>query len=100
MKDVYRKIHFGLFRKPLIEISEDSFYFNGKTYSLLDVKEVRVAGGRGSPKLLGIELSDGKEILVNSGALELNGKKYRNGFSSGTNDAFEKLKSYFTTTHT
>jgi len=64
-------------------------------YSLSDVKEVRITGGHGSPKLLGVDLSDGKKMLVNSGALELNGKKYRNGFTSGTNDAFEKLKSYF-----
>ncbi len=98
MKDIYRKVHFGLFCKPLLEITDEEFHFDGKTYSLSDVKEVRVAGGHGSPKLLGIDLSDGKKILVNSGALELNGKKYRNGFTSGTNDAFEKLKSYFTNT--
>jgi hypothetical protein len=96
MNDIYRKIHFGLFAKPLLEISGDGFHFEGKVYSLSEVKEMRIAGGNGSPKLLAIVLSDGKRILVNSGALELNGKKYRNGFASGTNDAFEKLKSYFT----
>jgi hypothetical protein len=95
MKDIYRKVHLGFFRKPLIEVDSNGFFYDGKIYSLSDVKEVRLVGGNGSPKMLGIDLSDGKKILVNSGALELNGKKYRNGFTSGTNDAFEKLTSYF-----
>lgn len=95
MKDIYRKIHLGLFRKPLLEISDEGFHFDGKMYSLSDVTETRMAGGHGSPKLLAVVLSDRKKILINSGALELNGKKYRNGLTSGTNEAFEKLKSYF-----
>ncbi len=96
MGDVYRKVNFGFFRKPLIEITDDGFYYEGKLYSLSEVKEVRVFGGQGSPNLLGVDLFDGKKILVNSGALELNGKKYRNGFISGTNEAFERIKNYFT----
>ena len=95
MTDIYRKVHLGFFRKPLLEITEHGFIYEGKIYSLADISEVRLAGGNGSPKLLGIDLSDGKKVLINSGALELNGKKYNNGFISGTNDAFEKLKAYF-----
>lgn len=95
MTDLYRKVHLGFFRKPLLEITEHGFIYEGNTYSLADVREVRLAGGSGSPKLLGISLSDGKKILINSSTLELNGKKYNNGFISGTNDAFEKLKAYF-----
>ena len=95
MNDVYRKIHIGIFRKPLVEITDNGFLFEGKKYSLSEVKEIRHAGGHGSPSLLAVILSDGKKILVNSAALELNGKKYRNGFISGTNEAFEKIKSYF-----
>lgn len=96
MSDIYRKIHLGFFRKPLVEITPHRFIYKGKTYSLTDISEVRLAGGNGSPTLLGINLSDGDKILINSSALELNGKKYRNGFLSGTNEAFEKLKTYFT----
>lgn len=48
-------------------------------YSLSEVKEMRMAGGNGSPKLFAIVLSDGKKILVHLGVLELNGKRYRNG---------------------
>jgi hypothetical protein len=95
MTDIYRKVHLGFFRKPLLEITKHGFIYEGKTYSLADIGEVRLAGGNGSPKLLGISLSDGKKILINSSALELNGKKYKNGFMSGTNEAFEKLKAYF-----
>lgn len=98
MTDIYRKIHLGFFRKPLVEISEHGFVYEGKAYSLAEISEVRLAGGNGSPKLLGINLSDGKKIIINSSAIELNGKKYSNGFISGTNEAFEKLKSYFTNT--
>lgn len=95
MSDIYRKINLGFFRKPLVEVTDHGFVYKGKNYSLTDVTEVRLAGGSGSPKLLAVVLSDGNKILVNSGALELNGKKYRNGFASGTNEAFEKLKAYF-----
>ena len=95
MTDIYRKIHLGFFRKPLVEITDHGFIFEGKTYLLSQISEVRLAGGNGSPKLLGVILSDGKKILINSSALELNGKKYSNGFISGTNEAFEKLKAYF-----
>ncbi len=95
MSDVYRKIHMGIFRKPLVEITDNGFLFEGKKYSLSEVKEIRHAGGLGSPRLLTVVLSDGKKILVNSAALELNGKKHSNGFVSGTNEAFEKIKSYF-----
>lgn len=96
MTDIYRKIHLGFFRKPLLEISEHEFIYEGKAYSLAEISEIRLTGGNGSPKLLGIKLSDGKNILINSSALELNGKKYSNGFISGTNEAFEKIKAYFT----
>jgi hypothetical protein len=95
MTDIYRKIHLGFFRKPLVEITDHGFIYEGKTYSLSQISEVRLTGGNGSPKLLGVILSDGKKILVNSSALELNGKKYSNGFISGTNEALEKLKAYF-----
>ena len=95
MTDIYRKIHLGFFRKPLVEITDHGFIYEGKTYSLNNVTEFRLAGGNGSPKLLAVILSDGKKILINSSALELNGKKYSNGFISGTNEAFEKLKAYF-----
>lgn len=95
MTDIYRNVHLGFFRKPLLEISENNFIYEGKAYSLAEISEVRLAGGNGSPRLLGIKLSDGKNILINSSALELNGKKCRNGFISGTNEAFEKLKAYF-----
>ncbi len=95
MTDIYRKIHLGFFRKQLVEITDLGFIYEGKTYSLNDVTEFRLAGGNGSPKLLAVILSDGKKILINSSALELNGKKYSNGFISGTNEAFEKLKAYF-----
>lgn len=96
MSDIYRKIHFGFIRKPLLEISEHGFIYKDKLYSLTDITETRLAGGIGSGQLLGIILSDGNKILINSGALELNGKKYSNGFISGTNEAFERLKAYFT----
>lgn len=95
MTDIYCKIHLGFFRKPLVEITDHGFIYEGKAYSLNQITEVRLVGGNGSPKLLGINLSDGNKILINSSALELNGKKYSNGFISGTNEAFEKLKAYF-----
>lgn len=95
MTDIYRKIHLGFFRKPLVEITDHGFIYEGTTYSLSEISEVRLSGGNGSPRLLGINLSDGKKIIINSGAIELNGKKYSNGFLSGTNEAFEKLKTYF-----
>lgn len=44
---------------------------------------------------MGVDLNDGKKILVHSGVLELNGVRYKNGFMSGTNQAFEKLKAFF-----
>ncbi len=95
MTDIYRKIHLGFFRKPLVEITDHGFIHEVKTYSLSQITEVRLAGGNGSPKLLAVILFDGKKILIDSSALELNGKKYSNGFISGTNEAFEKLKAYF-----
>ncbi len=85
----------GVFSRPLLEISEEGFIYKGLSYSLSDVKEVRIVGGSGYPMQLGVDLHDGKKILVHSSVLELNGKKYKNGFISGTNEAFEKLKEYF-----
>ncbi len=98
MSDVYRSIHFGFVRKPLLEVYGEEFVVGRKKYSRLDVKEIRLAGGGGSPQVLAVVLSDGGRIMINSAALELNGKRYRNGFISGTNDAFEKLRNYFSRT--
>lgn len=95
MNNVYQRVHLGLFRKPLIEIIDTGFIYDGQTYTQAEITEIRLAGGNGSPRLLTVVLSDGKKISINSAALELNGKRYRNGFISGTNDAFEKIKTYF-----
>jgi len=44
---------------------------------------------------MGIHLTDGKKVLINAGAFELNGVKPKTGFFSGTNEVFEELRAYF-----
>lgn len=95
MDRIYSIRHLGLFSKPLLRVTNEGFYYKDKFYTLNDVEAVNVTDGFGQPQRLGVRLKGRKIILINAGALELNGKKARNGFFSGNNDIFEELKSYF-----
>ena len=44
MTDIYRKDSLRFFRKPLVEITDHGFIHEGKTYSLSQITEVRLAG--------------------------------------------------------
>ncbi|MCG8392532.1 MAG: hypothetical protein MI745_05565 [Pseudomonadales bacterium] len=94
MSDTFHQRYLGLFKRPLLDISGRTFVFKGKTYSLSDVSRVRLAGGHGQPMQLG-RLSDGRTIRVHSGVLIWNGVRFRNGFYSGTNEAFDWLRAFF-----
>lgn len=95
MKKVYSHKHLGLFSRPFLTVTENGFYYKEKRYTHADIKTLRLTGGGGQPVRMGIKLNDGRLILVNAAALELNGAKAKTGFLSGTNEIFEELKDYF-----
>ena len=92
---VYSLRHLGFFSKHLITVTGEGFYFKGALYTGDDVTRLYVVDGNGGPRRMGVHLVDGKRILVNAGALELNGVKPKTGFFSGTNKVFEELRAYF-----
>ena len=100
MEKIYSIRHLGLFSKPLLTINESGFIYKDKLYSLVDVKKLIVSGGHGQPQRMSVHLKDGKLILINASALELNGVKAKTGFFSGNNSIFEELKDYFGKSHT
>jgi len=100
MKKIYSIRHLGLFSRPLLEIEEHGFRYKDKLYTHDDIKRINISGGNGQPFKMGVKLKDGKLILVNASALELNGEKARTGFFSGNNETFDTLKKYFHETHT
>lgn len=95
MDRVYSLRHLGLFSKHLLTVTDKGFYYKEVFYTRDDVKNVRVVKGRGAPRRLGVQLSDGKLILINATALELNGERSKSGFFSGTNEVFDELAKYF-----
>jgi len=95
MDQVYSLRHLGFLSKHLLTVTEEGFYFKDTLYTRDDVKKLYVANGSGGPKRMGVHLTDGKKILINAGALELNGVKPKTGFFSGTNEVFEELRDYF-----
>lgn len=97
MDKVYSIKHLGLFSTKLLTIKDDGFYYKNKRYSHDDIKMVNVAVGRGRALVMGVKLNDGNVILVNAGALELNGTQSKTGFFSGNNAIFDELKDYFVT---
>lgn len=99
MERNYSIRHLGLFSKPILTIKEDGFYYKGNCYIHDDIKRITVSGGNGQSLRMGIKLNDGKLILINASALELNGTKAKTGFFSGNNEIFEELKDYFEKQH-
>lgn len=95
MEKTYSLRHLGLFSKPILTVNENGFYYKGNLYTRADIKVAHVTGGAGQPQRLGVRLKDGKLIYINASALELNGKRAKSGFFSGTNEIFEDLKRYF-----
>ena len=100
MEKVYGLRHLGIFSKPFLTIKEDGFYYKDNHYTHEDITRITVTGGHGQTLRMGVKLNDGKLILVNASALELNGVKAKTGFFSGNNEVFEELKNYFEKTHT
>lgn len=98
-RELYSLRHLGLFTRPLLTVSDEGAFYKETRYGCGDVKRVIVVGSGGSPKRMGVYLSDGKKIVINAVALELNGKKPKSGFLSGTNTAFEELREYFEANH-
>lgn len=92
--------HFGLFSIPLLTIKDNGFIYKDNLYTHYDIKAIRTSGGSGQPLRMGVKLNDGKLILINAAALELNGEKIKTGFFSGNNAVFEELREYFETSHT
>ena len=95
MDKVYSLRHLFFFSKPLLTITEQGFYYKNTLYTPDDVRRLYVSNGGGGPKRMGVHLADGRKILINAVALELNGVKPKTGFLSGTNDVFESLRAYF-----
>ncbi|KAF0808753.1 hypothetical protein A167_02471 [Alcanivorax sp. S71-1-4] len=95
MNKVYSQRHLFFFSRHLLTLTEQGFHYRNTLYTLDDVRKVYVSSGGGGPKRMGVHLADGRKILINAVALELNGVKPKTGFLSGTNDAFEALRAYF-----
>ena len=100
MDRVYSVRHLGLFSRPLVTVTDKGFLYKGKLYRHENIVKINQYSSSGSPSRLGISLDDGKSININAVAIELNGKKPKTGFMSGTNEAFEELKKYFEKNHT
>ncbi len=82
-------------RNMHLTVTEKGFYYKDTLYTRDDVKKIYTANGSGGPKRMGVHLTDGRKILINAVALELNGVKAKTGFFSGTNEVFEGLRAYF-----
>jgi len=95
MEKNYSIRHLGLFSRPLLTIKEDGFYYKGNLYTQKDIVRITISGGNGQAFRMGVKLNDGKLILINASALELNDVKAKTGFFSGNNEIFEGLKDYF-----
>lgn len=100
MDQVYSLRHLGLFSKHLLTVTEEGFYYKDSLYTRDDVKKLFVSSGGAGPIRMGVHLADGRKILINAAALELNGVKSKTGFFSGTNEIFEGLRAYFEGSHT
>ncbi|MDO6528238.1 hypothetical protein Q4519_21520 [Motilimonas sp. 1_MG-2023] len=100
MDRIYSIRHFGLFSKPFLTIKNNGFIYRDNLYTHDDIKAIRTSGGRGQPLRMGVQLNDGKLILINAAALELSGVKAKTGFFSGNNVVFEELREYFESPHT
>ena len=95
MDQVYSLRHLGFFSKHLLTVTEKGFYYKDTRYTRDDVKKLFVSGSGAGPRRMGVHLADGRRILINAVALELNGVKPKTGFFSGTNQVFEELRAYF-----
>jgi|GEM_PF-920339 hypothetical protein len=95
MDQVYSLRHLGFFSKHLLTVTGEGFYYKDTLYTRDDVKKLFVSGGGAGPRRMGVHLADGRKILINAVALELNGVKPKTGFFSGTNQVFEELRAYF-----
>ena len=95
MDKVYSLRHLVFFSKHLMTVTKDGFYYQNTFYTHKDVTKLFVSGAASGPKRMGIHLADGRKILINAAAIELNGVKPKTGFLSGTNRVFEDLQAYF-----
>ena len=95
MDRVYSLRHLGFFSKHLLTVKHEGFYYKDTLYTRDDVKKIFVSTGVAGPRRMGIHLADGRKIMINAAALELNGMRPKTGFFSGTNDVFEGLRDYF-----
>lgn len=95
MDQVYSLRHLGFFSKHLLTVTTEGFYYKNTFYTRDAIKKIYVVNGGGGPKRMGVHLTDGKRILINAVALELNGFKPKSGPFSGTNQIFEELRAYF-----